>query len=1264
MMQRVAALVLLLVGSITAAQADTKLYVEDFTINSGEEKKVAVCLDTDLSDICHVGFTVNLPSGLSFVKDGEKIKMSVESSRAGAAMSIESAWSNGKVIFSDLMRSTAISAGTGAVCYFYVEESGLASSAEITLSSVVLKRQDKSTVSDVVVAGGTVSKNGAVASGITMQFGENEVEFAPGETKNITVSMDNTGKNVQGFQTTLVLPTGWTAAVSSSRGTFTYNDATGKIVNQTGVTGSFGDLLNIALTAPTTFAGSAQVQLTDTKATVDFATVKIDDIAMTVTSSQTVATKPTVAFGGESIVIVPSKTGTIDVNMANNGMTVQGFQATLVLPAGWTAALSSSRGTFTYNDATGKILNYTGVSGEEGAMFTLTLTAPADFEGNAEVKLTNVKATVNNSSLKLDDISLTIYDKDAVAEQALADMKQALDDAKNEIATDYPAAATDEATATALSEAQDIIDALQAEMLEGIFDNVDDQKAALEAKVAEAKSLAAAVQAAADAEAAAQAAAADKLAELKAAAEVLAVSEEAKAYENDKVKAAVAAAEDAIAAANTAVAAVEAEMAKGELATTNKESLAAAVAAAEEAIAAAQEAIAAAEQTYATQKAAAEEAAASKEAYSKLAELKAAAEALAVSDEDQANENEDVKAAVATAIEAITTANTAVAAVEAVIDKGLLATDNKEELAEAIAAAGTAIEAAQTAIDAIKEVVAQAAAAEKLAELKAAAEALAISAEAKAYENADVKAAVAAAEDAIAAANSAVAAVEAEMAKGELATTNKESLAAAVAAAEEAIAAAQTAVAAAEQAYVDQKAADEEAAAQAAAAEKLAELKAAAEALAISDEAKAYENADVKAAVAAAEDAIAAANSAVAAVEAEMAKGELATTNKESLAAAVAAAEEAIAAAQTAVAAAEQAYADQKATDEEAAAAAEAAAQAAAAEKLAELKAAAEALAVSDEAKAYENADVKAAVAAAEDAIAAANTAVAAVETEMAKGELATTNKESLAAAVAAAEEAIAAAQTAVAAAEQAYADKKAVVLPGDVTGTGVVDMDDFYKFAQDLLAGNLPVAGDDNFEVYDANKDGFVDIADLQAILNLSMGLNADGSVPGAARAGGFIFNAGVVQVKSQKMDNGLTRMSIEMNSTVDYRAFVMDVVTSGTLRVVGENAEDITVMSNDLTPNTHRILGYGKINNNGKVINIDLEGNGSVSFQNVNFSSNDAKKVEFEMSGTTAINASLADKTDSNVIFDLGGKVQNGLKKGINILRGNDGSTKKVVK
>ena len=441
------------------------------------------------------------------------------------------------------------------------------------------------------------------------------------------------------------------------------------------------------------------------------------------------------------------------------------------------------------------------------------------------------------------------------------------------------------------------------------------------------------------AEMAAKAAAEAKVVELKAAVEPLAISEEAKAYEAENVKTAVATAEQAIADANTAISAVEALIAEGKLATDNAEALATAIAAAEEAIETAKTAIATAETTYVEQKAADEEAAAKTAAETKLAALKTAAEALVISAEAKAYEAENVQTAVATAEQAIADANTAIAAVEALIAEGKLATENKEALATAIADAESKIADAQTAIATAEqtyldqlliddaeaaEAAAKTAAETKLAELKTTAEALAISEEAKAYEAENVQTAVATAEQAIADANTAIAAVETVIAEGKLATDNKEALATAIATAEQAIADAQTAIQLAEEAYVMQKAADEAAAAEAAAKEaadaKVVDLKTAAEALAISEEAKAYEAENVQAKVATAEQAIADANTAIATVEAVIAEGKLATDNKEALATAIATAEQAIAAAQTAIATAEQTYVFQKAADEAAAA--------------------------------------------------------------------------------------------------------------------------------------------------------------------------------------------------------------------------------------------------------------------------------------------------------------------------------------------------------
>lgn len=239
-------------------------------------------------------------------------------------------------------------------------------------------------------------------------------------------------------------------------------------------------------------------------------------------------------------------------------------------------------------------------------------------------------------------------------------------------------------------------------------------------------------------------------------------------------------------------------------------------------------------------------------------------------------------------------------------------------------------------------------------------------------------------------------------------------------------------------------------------------------------------------------------------------------------------------------------------------------------------------------------------------------------------------------------------------------------VVPGDVTGTGSVDDADFDKFVEDFLNDNLPSAGDANFAAYDANGDGQVDIADVQAIFNLSMGLNVDGTDPDAAAAPALDFegfSAGTMSVQTTQLSNGNTQVAIQLNSTADYRAFAIDMVMADGVSVVAEKADLELLRSNDLG-NIHRIVGYGRIENNGTMLTVELAGNGNVGFKSVTLATNDAKAVDFKLDNTTGISTINVEKNSGNVIYDLGGKLMNGIKKGINIIRGKNGETKKVVK
>ncbi|UPS44985.1 hypothetical protein M1D30_02115 [Prevotella sp. E15-22] len=552
-----------------------------------------------------------------------------------------------------------------------------------------------------------------------------------------------------------------------------------------------------------------------------------------------------VAFSETEFAMDPAETHSVTVSLNKNVLTtVNGFQADVTLPTGWTATITNG---ILVNSGTGtRILSTTAITDQEGALFTINLKAPAEFgDGPATVKLENIYVTVGLVEEVLNPIELTINPNDLTADVEAANAKLAdLKTAAAALAISAEAKAYEAEnvkTAVAAAEAAiaavaPAIAAVEAKIAEGKLSTENkealaDLIAAAEKAVADAQTaIAAAEKAYADqkalddaAEAGAVEAANAKLADLKTAAAALAVSAEAKAYDAENVKTAVAAAEAAIAAVAPAIEAVEAKIAEGKLSTENKEALAALIAAAEKAIADAQTAIAAAEKAYADQKALddAAEAGAKASAEASVTALKVAMEEVVILEGAKNYDAENVKKAVADAEAAIAAANAAIKAIEDLIAEGKLATENKVAVAQAILAAQQAVDAAADAAEIANETYLQQrtdeeaaadAAKAKLAELKAAAAALVITEEAKAYEAENVQKAVADAEAFIEVANAAVAAVEAKIAEGHLADSNKEALAAAIAAAEEAIADAQTAIQLAEEAYVMQKAKDEAAA--------------------------------------------------------------------------------------------------------------------------------------------------------------------------------------------------------------------------------------------------------------------------------------------------------------------------------------------------------------------------------------------------------------------------------------------------------------------
>ena len=116
--------------------------------------------------------------------------------------------------------------------------------------------------------------------------------------------------------------------------------------------------------------------------------------------------------------------------------------------------------------------------------------------------------------------------------------------------------------------------------------------------------------------------------------------------------------------------------------------------------------------------------------------------------------------------------------------------------------------------------------------------------------------------------------------------------------------------------------------------------------------------------------------------------------------------------------------------------------------------------------------------------------------------------------------------------------------------------------------------------------------------------------------------------------------------------------------MSVVSEDANLQLLRSNNLG-NIHRIVGYGKLENNGTMLTIEVAGDGNVQFTNIVLSTEKANAVKFNLGGTTGISTiAVKENEEGNTIYDLGGKLMNGIKKGINIIRGKNGETKKVLK
>ena len=254
--------------------------------------------------------------------------------------------------------------------------------------------------------------------------------------------------------------------------------------------------------------------------------------------------------------------------------------------------------------------------------------------------------------------------------------------------------------------------------------------------------------------------------------------------------------------------------------------------------------------------------------------------------------------------------------------------------------------------------------------------------------------------------------------------------------------------------------------------------------------------------------------------------------------------------------------------------------------------------------------------------------------------------------------------------------------LLGDANVDGKVNVLDYQKVVNMILDPSLqpdPESEDktqaDLFANIDINQSTVIEVGDLTAIVNYILNKNWPTEYA-AARS----FNRGDnenLSLNYSSVNSDVQRIAVNLENANNYTAFQMDVVLPDGMKIVGTSLSSRAGQSHKLYSRTQQdgsvrilassISGETFSGNEGAVLYIDVEGAkaSSVEILNILFSDVNANTRAFKLgNNVTGIDAigSTFDALKQKV-YDLGGRVMNGVKKGINIIRNADGSTRKVA-
>lgn len=244
----------------------------------------------------------------------------------------------------------------------------------------------------------------------------------------------------------------------------------------------------------------------------------------------------------------------------------------------------------------------------------------------------------------------------------------------------------------------------------------------------------------------------------------------------------------------------------------------------------------------------------------------------------------------------------------------------------------------------------------------------------------------------------------------------------------------------------------------------------------------------------------------------------------------------------------------------------------------------------------------------------------------------------------------------------------------GDVNRDGSVLVDDYTQILNYVLEVETVDEGSMEYLAADVNEDGNINIGDVTAVTNAILGNNNTGLRAVARYEAAQQGAAGSLELATES-NGDVTRVAVRINGFAAYVGAQMDIkLPAGvTLLSATSGSSEHNLYQNTLADGTQRVVVSSMQNSalgtNGEaVVLLELAGkvDGNISIANV-FAS-DARGIAYSIDGTgegtTGIGGVDADKSLNDKIYSVGGQVMKTLKKGVNILRGSDGSTKKVLR